>query len=202
MNKTKIIILGFHKTGTTTLENVLIDKGFKVHGADKQILKIKDPKKVKNYIKDILTKYDVIQDMPWPFYYKEIYDLYPDARYILTYREPEKWIRSVVRYFASIRTPNIKKMYGVPQAEGNEEIFIEKYNELNSQIISFFNNGDNFLILEMNKNFNYQTLNNFLCIDNNETGPLPNSRKNKQKLAKYKLYRDLRSFYINLKKGY
>ena len=202
MTSEKIIVLGFHKTGTTTIEKVLKDYNFKVYGGEKKILRLDEKKDVDDRIKQILNNYDAVQDMPWPLYYKELYDLYPNAKYILTYRDPDSWIKSVIKYFASIKIPVHKKIYGVPCAEGYEDIYLAYYKKLNNEIITFFKNKSNFLFMEMNKNFNYETLNDFLEIENDKTGKLPNSRKNKQKFSNYKLYRSLRSFYINTKKGY
>jgi hypothetical protein len=141
--------------------------------------------------------------MPWPLFYKELYVIYPDAKYILTIRDTNKWIRSVVTYFASIRIPLHKKIYGVPCAEGYEYRYKEVYEQTNKQILKFFKNKPNFLIMEMGKNFNYETLCGFLGLEEIPHEDFPHARNNKKrKLPNYKLYRDLRSIYWNYKKKY
>jgi len=142
------------------------------------------------------------QDMPWPLFYKELYELYPDAKFILTYRNPDSWIKSVIKYFASIRIPLHKEIYKVPCAEGYEEVYLNFYKNLNNQIIEFFSDKDNFIQLETGTDFNYNKIYSFLEIDEIPQKVFPNSRKNIQYLSKYKIYRDIRSYYINHKKGY
>jgi hypothetical protein len=202
MKKNKVIVLGLQKTGTTTLETVLNQFGYRVYGGDKNLLKFNKRDEVLNYIEEIFEKNDAVQDMPWPIYYKELYELYPNAKFILTYRDPDSWIKSVVKYFASIRIPLHQKIYNTPCAEGYEKEYLEYYNNLNNEIINFFNNKDNFKVLTVPGDFNYKTFCDFIGIKNIPNEDFPRSRKNSQYMSKFKLYRNVRSFYINKKKGY
>lgn len=201
--KNKVFILGFQKTGTTSLEHALEFLGYHVYGGDKNLMKYTNPEELKAYIKVTLKTWDAVQDMPWPLFYKELFDIYPDAKYILTIRDTDKWIRSVVTYFASIRIPLHKKIYGVPCAEGYEDRYKELYEQSNTNILNFFKDKSNFLVMEMDKNFNYETLCQFLNISEVPQGSFPHARNNKKRtLPKYKWYRDLRSLYWNYKKKY
>src|SRR5690554_1167223 len=201
--KQKVFIIGFQKTGTTSVEYALEHLGYRVYGGDKNLMKYTNTEDLKNYIKNTLSSWDAAQDMPWPLFYKELYELYPDAKYILTLRDSKKWIRSVVTYFASIRIPLHIKIYGVPCAEGYESRYLELYEQYNAEILEFFKNKPNFLVMEMGKNFNYETLCNFLDLDEIPQEDFPHARNNKtRKLPNYKLYRDIRSMYWNYKKNY
>jgi len=201
--KQKVFVIGFQKTGTTSLEHALQYLGYRVYGGDKNLMKFTNTEDLKDYIKKTLDSWDAAQDMPWPLFYKELYYIYPDAKYILTLRDTNKWIRSMVTYFASIRIPLHKSIYGVPSAEGYENRYKDVYEQNNAEILNFFNNKPNFLIMEMGKNFNYETLCNFLEIEVIPKEPFPHARNNKKRiLPNYKLYRDLRSMYWNFKKGY
>ena len=201
--KQKVFVIGFQKTGTTSLEYALEHLGYHVYGGDKNLMKFTDSDELKAYIKKTLKTWDAVQDMPWPIFYKELYEIYPEAKFILTIRPTDKWIRSVITYFASIRVPLHKKIYGVPCAEGYEDRYIELYNQYNKDIIEFFKQKPNFLIMEMGKNFNYQTLGIFLDLEDIPQADFPHARNNKKrKLPNYKLYRDLRSMYWNYKKNY
>ena len=191
-----------HKTGTTTLETVLRSFGYNVYGGDKKLMKFKDRNELLLYVDAIFRNYDVVQDMPQPLFYKELYELFPNAKYILTYRDSESWIKSVVRYFAKIRIPLHRQIYDTPCAEGYEKKYLEFYIKLNSEIISFFENKNNFIILKVGENFNYQTLCQFIGLENVPNEPFPKSRKNAQYLSNFKLYRHIRSIYINKIKGY
>lgn len=201
--KQKVFIIGFQKTGTTSLEQAFKYLGYRVYGGDKNLLKFDNHDNLKDYIKDTLQNWDVVQDMPWPLFYQELYDLYPEAKFILTIRDSEKWIRSVVNYFASIRVPLHEKIYHVPCAEGYEPRYLEVYETMNTEILAFFRDKPNFLIMEMGHNFDYKTLCSFLDILDVPQEPFPHARNNKKRqLPKYKLYRDLRSLYWNYKKKY
>ena len=140
--------------------------------------------------------------MPWPLFYKELNELYPSAKFILTYRNPESWIRSVVKYFASIKIPYHQKIYKVPCAEGYENNYLQVYNNFNEEVVAYFTGKDNFLKMTMGENFDYSSLSTFLDVKITANKSFPISRKNEQKLSNYKFYRDLRSLYRNWKKGY
>ena len=201
--KQKVFVIGFQKTGTTSLEHALQLMGYRVFGGDKNLMKFDNKNDLKNYIQNTLENWDAVQDMPWPLFYQELYELYPDAKFILTIRDSKKWIRSVVTYFASIRIPLHQKIYQVPCAEGYESRYLEVYERMNSEILAFFKNKPNFLVMEVGVNFDYPTLCNFLHIETIPEDAFPHARNNKKRqLPNYKLYRDLRSLYWNYKKNY
>lgn len=177
--------------------------GYRVYGGDKNLLKFSDSQSLKEYIQQLMENWDAVQDMPWPLYYKELYQLFPDAKFILSVRPTDKWIRSVVKYFASIRVPMHQKIYNVPCAEGYEDRYIEVYDQHNQYVKAFFEGKSNFIIMEQGHNFNYDTLCKFLGIEDIPAVAFPHARNNKKrKLPNYKLYRDLRSLYWNFKKKY
>ncbi|MEM6517392.1 MAG: sulfotransferase [Bacteroidota bacterium] len=201
--KTKVFIIGFHKTGTTSLEEALKNLGYRVYGGDKHLLDFKSKSRLQEYLKKKTLNWDAVQDMPWPLVFKDLYEIYPEAKFILTKRETDNWIRSVVKYFARIRIPLHRKIYNVPCAEGHEKRYVEVYENHNREVLEFFNNKPNFLMMEQGKNFDYKTLCNFLDIAQIPSGDFPHARNNKKRtLPNYKIYRDLRSLYWNFKKRY
>lgn len=199
--KDKVFVIGFQKTGTTSLETAMEVLGYRVYGGDKNLMKFPEKEDLRNYILKVMSDWDAAQDMPWPLFYKELREFYPNAKFILTYRDPERWIKSVVQYFGSIRIPLHQKIYNVPCAEGYEEIYLKTYNDFNAEVQEYFKNDENFLLMKMGENFDYKTLCEFLQVEISSE-EFPRSRKNVQKLAKKKLYRNLRSAYWNFKKGY
>lgn len=201
--KQKVFIIGFQKTGTTSLEHALGLLGYRVYGGDKNLMKFENCDALKNYIKTTLENWDAVQDMPWPLFYKELFELYPDANYILTTRDSKKWILSVVTYFASIRIPLHQKIYKVPCAEGHEEAYMDTYKMHNAAVNDFFRDKPNFLEMKQGENFDYTTLCQFLKINDIPDKPFPHGRNNGNRiLPKFKWYRDLRSRYWNYKKQY
>ena len=201
--KQKVFVIGFQKTGTTSLEHALQKMHYRVYGGDKDLMKFDNTENLKNYISETLKSWDAVQDMPWPLFYRELYELYPNAKYILTFRDTEKWIVSVVKYFASIRIPLHRKIYNVPCAEGYENVYRKVYDEHNMMVREFFKDKQNFIEMEMGRNFDYKTLCDFLNISQIPKEEFPHSRNNKKRiLPNYKLYRQCRSYYWNLKKNY
>lgn len=196
--KDKVFIIGFHKTGTTSLETALERLDYRVYGGDKNLLKLEDRNDLLQYIEKTLDNWDVVQDMPWPLFYRELTELYPDAKFILTLRKTGAWIDSVVRHWGSMRVPLHRKIYGVPCAEGHEDVYVKTYENHNKEVLKFFGNKSNFLVMVQGKNFDYKTLCDFLKVEI-PTEEFPHSRKNKRRRAKIKLYRDLRSLYWNTK---
>lgn len=203
IDKTKVFVIGFQKTGTTSLELALQRLGFRVYGGDKNLMKFQNTIELKTYIQKTLQNWDAVQDMPWPIFYKQLFELYPEAYFILTVRDPQSWIQSVVQFFGSIRFPLHQKIYGVPCAEGYESRYLEVYQQNNKEVQFFFSGKPHFLVMDMKKDFNYETLCGFLNIQDIPIEAFPHGRNNgRRTLPKYKWYRDLRSLYWNLKKGY
>ena len=69
--KTKVFCIGFHKTGTTSLETALTKLGYKVTGC----FGTKDPdiaNKVHEMAYAKVDKFDALQDNPWPILYREL----------------------------------------------------------------------------------------------------------------------------------
>ena len=201
--RVKVFVIGFQKTGTTSLDLALQRLGYRVHSVDKNLLKFEEKAELKNYILKLLNNWDAVQDMPWPLFYQELYELYPKAKFILTIRPTDDWYRSVIKFFGSIRIPFHKKIYHVPCAEGYEKEYIAIYNKHNEDVQAFFSDKKNFLIMEPKRNFDYDTLCRFL---NEESVPIedfPHGRNNSRRiLPRFKLYRNLRSMYWNFKKKY
>ena len=199
----KVFVIGFQKTGTTSLEHALHNLGYRVMGGDHHLMDFEHKSDLKAYLIKNLKSWDAVQDMPWPLFYKELHALYPDAKFILTIRNTEKWIKSVINYFAGIKFPLHEKIYNVPCAEGYESVYKRVYEAHNKDVISFFENKSNFIIMEQGRNFNYDTLCNFLQITEVPKEDFPHARNNKtRRLPKYKLYRNLRSLYWNYRKKY
>lgn len=133
----KIFCIGFHKTGTTSLAQALNILGFSVTGPNG----VNDPNIAQNaqaLIARLVNQFDAFQDNPWPLFYKELASEFPDAKFILTYRDPEKWLSSQVRHFGKQETPMRKWIYGVGCPEGNERIYLQRYNKHNRDVATYF----------------------------------------------------------------
>lgn len=137
--RTKVFCIGFHKTGTTSLERALQRLGYRVTGS----FGTKDPAiatKVHELAYAKAEQYDAFQDNPWPILYRELDARFPGSKFILTRRPSAAWIRSQVRDFARTETPMRRWIYG-PDAgcpEGNEPTYIARYERHNREVLEYF----------------------------------------------------------------
>lgn len=162
MKKNKVIGIGFHKTGTSTLEVILSKLGYNVLGVRKDLA----PNLFNNDIESVLKvteEYDAFQDNPWPLLYKELDTKYPNSKFILTIRDEKKWINSVVNHFGGAHTEMRRWIYGIGHPKGNEKIYLEKYNSHNNDILTYFKERkEDLLIVDWSKESSWERICNFL----------------------------------------
>ena len=164
-SKEKIFGIGFHKTGTTSLSEALKLLGFSVTGPNG----INDPNIAVNasaLASRLVPKFDAFQDNPWPILYKELYSDFPDAKFILTYRDPQSWIESQVRHFGKQQTPMRKWIYGKGCPEGNERTYLKRYQKHNRDVVSYFKKkGKRILLMDLEKGHGWVELCQYLEVD-------------------------------------
>jgi hypothetical protein len=133
----KVIGIGFHKTGTTSLLVALERLGYTVTGPDWT----DNPRiatEVYDLARDRLRSYDAAQDNPWPIIFREIDRWYPGTRFILTIRPTDSWIRSTVAYFGTGTTPMREWIYGAGCPKGHEETYVRRYERHNREVLEYF----------------------------------------------------------------
>jgi hypothetical protein len=149
--KTKVFCIGFHKTGTTSLETALTKLGYKVTGC----FGTKDPdiaNKVHEMAYAKVDKFDAFQDNPWPILYRELDERFPGSKFILTRRPTESWINSQVKDFATAETPMRRWIYGDNAGcpAGNEEIYKARYERHNREVQEYFaDRPDDLLVIDL-----------------------------------------------------
>ena len=162
--KTKVFCIGFHKTGTTSLEVALKKLGYRVRGS----FGTKDPdiaNKVFEMACAMVPDYDAFEDNPWPILYRELDERYPGSKFILTRRPAEAWIRSQVKDFATTETPMRRWIYGEDAGcpEGNEDTYIARYERHNREVLEYFRDRpDDLLVIDLPNNDGWTRLCAFL----------------------------------------
>lgn len=96
--KEKILCVGFHKTGTTSLGNALEILGFNRLGwSGSNALKFHSGK-----IGELLRvsdQFDCFEDFPWPLLFKDFHQRHPQTKFILTKRSSmEIWFESLAQH--------------------------------------------------------------------------------------------------------
>jgi len=181
LKKTKVFGVGFHKTGTKSLKKALEILGYKVTGPnDTKADYTEDGLEFERYL-EIIEKYDAFQDNPWPLFYREIYTHFPHAKFILTVRDAEQWIKSVVDYFGQKQTPMRRYIYGAFAGSpvGNESHYLQRYLRHNDEVKTFFHGKENFLLMDITKGDGWESLCPFLGKEIPDTPfPYENGRRN------------------------
>jgi len=152
-NVPKVFVIGYPKTCLTSTAKALSILGYRTAqfpGGGK------DPKKGwAQYLKD--SKYDAFTD--WPLnkkdFFIELDKVIPNSKYILTMREPERWIKSYKNFFR-----------GAPMEPLNESDMkrrLKEYNDYNNKVEEYFKDRpDQLLIMNVPKGDSWEKLCKFL----------------------------------------
>jgi len=203
--KGKIIGVGFQKTGTSTLREALKILGFKVKDTSSRAL---IPILKGNYTKILKTirKYDAVEDTPWYKIYKELDNLLPGSKFILTIRDSESWYQSVKRHIGNLRSANHEWIYGRGKGlpKDDKENTINVYSNHNMEVINYFKDRPNDLLtLDFTKGDKWEKLCEFL---NEEVPkvPFPHYNKGNREVKKIQMFKkqfknNLKIMYIDLR---
>lgn len=144
----KVFGIGFHKTGTTSLGRALrilgyrIQKGFNFNRPGKRIV-IPEPvtlDKVRDVAFQMVPRYAAFEDNPWPLLFRELDAAFPGSKFILTTRDPQRWIKSASRYFGTKTNGMFELIYGRPGfcIAGNEEFARDRFERHNREVLEHF----------------------------------------------------------------
>jgi len=178
MVKEKVFCIGFHKTGTTSLEVALKKLGYRVTGA----FGTRDPEiagKVHQMAYAMVSDYDAFEDNPWPILYRELDERFPGSKFVLTRRPTESWIRSQVNDFGLTETPMRRWIYGEDAGcpEGNEDTYIARYERHNREVLDYFKDRpDDLLVIDLPNDDGWSRLCPFLGHDIPDE-PFPHANK-------------------------
>ncbi len=158
----KVFGIGFHKTGTKTLGRALEILGYKVCGPRQDLLETIKQKNYKTVFK-VAKDYDAFQDNPWPILYKTLDKKYPGSKFILTLRNKNSWIKSVVNHFGNKDREMRNWIYGIGYPLGNEELYVEVYRKHIADVKEYFKNRpDDLLVIDVTSGEGWEKLCNFL----------------------------------------
>ena len=183
----KIVCLGFPKTGTKSMANIFQMFNLKVNSnpiSNDAIFPeyIILDNNINYYCDDMISVnqnleyFDAFHDIPYSLDYINIYNLYPNSKFILTIRDPDLWFNSLYNYVKIPGAANkkiIKYLFGISIITmDDKKSVIETYIKHNEQIINFFkdkNNLSNLLIIDItntNSSECWNIITSFLNIEN------------------------------------
>ncbi|WP_299684393.1 sulfotransferase family protein [uncultured Tateyamaria sp.] len=163
----KVFGIGFHKTGTTSLAVAFKALGMSVTGPNNT----DDRDIADTYVtlaQDLSKEYDSFQDNPWPLVYREMDEMWPDAKFILTTRDADRWVKSQVSHFGARSTPMRELIYGKGRGMpfGNEEHYKATMLAHNDAVRAYFAGREGKLLeIDITKGHGWDVICPFLGID-------------------------------------
>lgn len=161
--KAKVFGIGFHKTGTKSLGHALGLLGYRVAGP----VGAQNPEIAQQAVAIALalaTDYDAFNDNPWPLLYETLDATFPGSRFILTVRDEQRWLRSMLRYFGAKDTPMRRWIYGLGAPRGNEATYLARYRRHNAEVREYFAERDDLLVLDLERGHGWPELCAFLDV--------------------------------------
>ena len=196
VDEPKVICIGWHKTGTTTLGDALLLLGYEVLGARVDLADDLLTGNIEPAL-ELAADFSALQDVPWNALYQELDQAFPGSRFILTVRDEDNWLKSAVRHFGARNydTPIFQWLYGTGRINGNEQRFLERYQRHNREVREYFRDRPtDLLVYNLEERPGWEPLCHFLGkpIPNKpfpHSNPSPHSLSWRQRM--YRLARNL-----------
>ena len=176
----KVVVCGWHRTGTTSLHVALRALGYRVHGFDRELMfGLMNGKRRR--IWKAAGHSDAFRDFPWCLLYKEFDERFPGTKFILTKRDPEGWLESYKRHHDSIgKSPShISPVHtwvygGLTTPHGNEQAFVDRFTRHNTEALAYFGSrqGSDVLVFDVFSGDGWNELCGFLGRERVD-GPFP-----------------------------
>jgi hypothetical protein len=198
----KVFVIGFHKTGTTSLAEALHLLNYKTvhgdarkaaHGGTEGRLLLEEYIKKGNYRLPTFDLYDAFTDNPYFSIWKELVRMFPDARYILTVRDEKAWISSCIKYYKGRRVRPMREWMFGPHADPSRDkegkkAWLVAYRRHNSEIIEYFKSaGKDLLVIDISRQ-GWQMLCEYL---NKPVPSTPFPHRNKTEKSRYEAVKSM-----------
>ena len=171
----KVFGLGLSKTGTSSLTKALKLLGYKAA----HFIKIHE-----------FDNYDAITDTPIPVIYQALDKQYSNAKFVLTIRDAEDWVKSfqahIERQKWTERYPKMRgeallttmQLYGTIYFDRQK--FLDGYNRYHQEVLEYFaDRNDDLLVMDICKGDGWEKLCPFLNVAIPETTfPIKNAKEN------------------------
>lgn len=180
----KVFGIGWAKTGTTSLGSAFKVLGFDHRSQDLGLVKHVREGDLSRII-DVARSKESFEDWPWIILYRELDEAFPDSRFVLTTRKPERWLRSYRNMLAgqgrtSKELIEIRRtLYGLPFPDVPDSQLLERFLGHNAEVMRYFHNRrENLLIVDWEKGDGWAELCGFLG-RNIPDEPFPHANRGK-----------------------
>lgn len=182
-NARKIFCIGHQKTGTSSLGLALQKLGMRsvrlsfavnemIRGSAPRNLNLpwiapaEQTEAIWASVRATAAGADAIYDSPAAYFVERLDREFPGSKFVMTMRQPEKWLESYKKFFPDRNGRLHRWMYGVPNLLGNEEKFLKVYRERNEAIFKYFaNRPKDLLVMDLSAGDGWFELISFLGKD-------------------------------------
>lgn len=121
--------------------------------------------------------YEILEDLPWPLMYRELAELFPSARFILTRRSStERWLHSQIHHTGQFpRFWVYEALYGASPAGSFPDLYRAAYERHNAEVRTFFAGSGRLLEVCWEEGDGWDELCPFLGVDVPRDTPFPHS---------------------------
>ncbi len=173
--RAKVFGIGWAKTGTTTLGRCFEILGYNHQSQNlslvPQILRGDFAKTLR-----IAAAKESFEDWPWPLVYREMDAAFTGSRFVLTTRDPERWLASYRAMLAAQGTPTSElkaircQLFGVDPETASDKELVARFLAHNAEVLKYFKDrpGD-LLVVDWQSGDSWEKLCEFL------NAPVPNA---------------------------
>ncbi len=172
---TRIFGIGMHKTATTSLHRAFEILGYKsghwktAHWAKAIWRQMNEFGK-----SPTLETHYALSDLPIPLLYRKLDVAYPGSKFILTIRDEVSWIQSIRKHFSDANRfrsqwdcdPFSHQIHKILYGRTDFEFatFLNRYRRHNSEVLEYFKDRKDLLVLNMDKGDGWKELCTFLNV--------------------------------------
>ena len=140
MIKNKVVYLGFHKTGSTSIGHLFGKMNLRCLGC--WGVKHWKGNESEREALEIAKEYDAFQDNPWPIIYKQFDKKFKNSKFIFYERDVNSWYSSNLKFFGYWNSPMREYIYGEGNGSpvGNEKIYKQVYLQHSRDVLEYFKN--------------------------------------------------------------
>jgi hypothetical protein len=141
-----VICVGLIRTGTTTFGDAceslgLTRLGWWEGGFSQQLMQNWRNGDIEA-LGNEAAKWDVLEDLPWLLVYREMAEIFPEAKFALTRRSSmDVWLKSVERHVARNGAP-LRRVFGINEGDDPATRYCEKYESHLREVRAFFAGTD------------------------------------------------------------
>ena len=158
----RVICIGWHKTGTTTIGLALLKLGYSVLGCRLDTVHALRRGELESVLA-LTDEFDAVQDVPWAALFEELDRRHPGSKFILTIRDEASWLASASRHFGDTDIRLHEWLYGVGVLEGNEDVYLERYRAHVREVREYFaDRPDDLLVMDFQGGDGWSKLCEFL----------------------------------------